>query len=36
MKKILFTMSLLLLSAATLSAQPSGQSQDDKNTIEIR
>lgn len=36
MKKILFTMSLLLLSAATLSAQPSGQSQDDQYKSDIR
>jgi hypothetical protein len=35
MKKILFTM-LLLLSAATLSAQPAGQSQDDQYKSEVR
>lgn len=36
MKKILFTMFLLLLGAATLSAQPSGQSQDDQYKSEVR
>lgn len=35
MKKILFTM-LLLLTAVTLSAQPSGQSQDDQYKSEVR
>ena len=35
MKKILFTM-FLLLGAATLSAQPSGQSQDDQKAMELR
>jgi hypothetical protein len=35
MKKILFTM-FLLLGAATLSAQPLGQSQDDQYKSEVR
>ena len=35
LKKLLFTL-LLLLGATTLSAQPSGQSQDDNYTIELR
>ena len=35
LKKLFFTL-LLLLGATTLSAQPLGQSQDDKNTIELR
>lgn len=35
LKKLFFTL-LLLLGATTLSAQPSGQSQDDNYTIELR
>jgi len=35
LKKLFFTL-LLLLVATTLSAQPSGQSQDDNYTIELR
>jgi hypothetical protein len=36
MKKILFTMFLLLLGAATLSAQPAGQSKEDQKAMELR